>query len=594
MISVQSVFSVALVVLAIIYYTGTNFFSKTPSIATKVLNDTYDYIIVGGGTAGAVLAARLSEDENVTVLVLEAGGDYTENPHYHIPFAAGSLQHSQADWAYYTEPQMHTCQGLKHKRNFWPSGRVLGGSSVLNFMVYSRGLAKDYDKWADLGCDGWSFKEVLPYFLKSENILIDELKESKFHGTGGPLGVSGSTITDLQQFYIKAGTEAGFENRDLNEMVGEGVSGAQLTIRKGIRSSTGLEFLEKAKGRKNLHIAVVSFVTKIKLENKRAVGVYVIRDNKKKPISSRGEVIVSAGAINSPKLLMHSGIGPSKILEELNIKTEADLPVGENLQNHFALIFNTKVNESLSITMNKAFGWKSLLEYQLFGSGYLSGPGAEAILLACSEGHGNKDCVPDLQIMFLSSYLSFNFIEAREDVFREYTKDVKDAEGFMMFINSLNPKSKGKLTLTSRDPYDAPKIEPNFLSSEEDLDSLIKGVKLAEKLVETETLKGIGASVESMRLNFCSAKTFRSDAYWRCVIQQVGLGLSHYTGTCKMGSTNDHTAVVDPQLRVKGIRGLRVVDASIMPNIVSGNTYAPVVMIAEKAADIIRMENRKH
>lgn len=585
---IHGTLSIICVIIAVTSYILINMSNTLSSITTKSLNETYDFIIVGGGTAGSVLASRLTEDSNVTVLLLEAGGDYTENPLYHIPSTFGLLQHTAADWAYYTEPQEQACKGLKENKSFWPSGRVLGGSSVLNVMVYTRGLAKDYDKWAENGCDGWNYKEVFPYFLKSEDILIDELKDSKFHGKGGPLAVSDGRVTTLQDYYMRAAKDAGFQEKDYNEMEGEGIGKAQLTIRKGTRSSTGLEYLGPAKDRQNLHVAVNSFVTKVKIENKRAVGVYVIRDNKKRLITSRKEVIISAGAISTPTILMHSGIGPSTDLEKLKIAPEADLPVGENLHNNFALFFNVRINQSLSSNPNKISSLKSKMEYHLFQTGYLSVPSVEAYLLACSQNTGSRDCTPNLQFMFISMPLLFNIMEAREDIFHQYLEKGKNEDGFFVVIGILNPRSKGKVYLRSDDPFDYPKIQPNFLTSQEDVETILSGIRIAEKLIETDVMKSIGASVDDMRLEICGAHKFRSDEYWRCVIRHVGTGLSHYTGTCKMGSNSDPTVVVDPKLRVKGIEGLRVVDASVMPDLISGSTYAPVVMIAEKAADIIR------
>ena len=219
-------------------------------VTTAELNDTYDYIIVGGGTAGSVLAARLSEDRNSTVLLLEAGDDYTENAMYHIPSAVGMLQHSDADWQFYREPQDHSLKGMNGKRSCWSAGRVLGGGSVLNYLLYTRGLTADYNSWAEMGCDGWDFDSVLPYFLKSEDILVSDLKDSEFHGKGGPIGVSDGKISDLHDYFIKAGIEAGFEHKDYNDMVGESVSSMFITTRKGMRSSTGLEYLGEDQQRK--------------------------------------------------------------------------------------------------------------------------------------------------------------------------------------------------------------------------------------------------------------------------------------------------------------------------------------------------------
>ena len=506
-------------ILALAYY----LFIVRPltTVASRKLNDSYDYIIIGGGTAGAVLAARLTEDADITVLLLEAGGDYTENPKYHIPSAFGPLQHSKADWEYYTEPQTKACRGMKDRRNFWASGRVLGGSSVLNIMVYGRGLAEDYNDWATQGCDGWGFEDVFPYFLKSEDILADNLKDSQYHGKGGPIAVSDNGVTELKDVFIKAAHDIGYSQRDYSEMKGEAVSTVQLTIRNGVRSSTGLEYLGRARLRDNLHVSINSLVTKLEFEGKRAKGVSVLIKNKKKQIFSHSETIISAGAINSPALLMQSGIGPSKQLNDLGIETKVNLPVGENLQNHFALFFNTRINQSLSFSHEQLSSLKASIEYSLFGTGYMSVPGVEAVLLACSQKSVSKDCRPDLQFLFFSTPFAFNFIGARDDVFRQLADKGQNDMGFFTVITVLRPKSKGRLTLKSRDPFDHPKIQPDFLAVEEDEDTLLSGIRIIEKLLETNTMRSIGASVDDMRLEICSAHQFRSDAYWRCIIRHV-------------------------------------------------------------------------
>ena len=380
-------------------------------------------------------------------------------------------------------------------------------------MVYGRGLAEDYNNWEKDGCGGWGFKDVFPYFLKSEDILIDSLLDSKFHGKGGHIAVSDGRVTELQDVYIKAAQEMGFLHRDYSEMTGEAVSAAQLTIRNGVRSSTGLEYLEKARHIDTLHVAVNSLVTNIEIKDTRAVGASVLTDNRKQKIFSREEIIISAGAINSPALLMHSGIGPVKQLDDLGIETKVDLPVGENLQNHFSLYFNTRINQSLSLSHEQVATLKSSIEYNLFGTGFMSVPGVEAILLACSQNMPNKDCSPDLQFMFISTPLAFNAMGARDDVFRQFVDKGQNDKGFITVISILRPKSKGWLTLKSRDPFENPNLQPNFLTAEEDVDTLLSGIRVIEKLLETNTLRSIGASVEDMRLDLCDAHPFQSDAY---------------------------------------------------------------------------------
>ena len=285
---------------------------------------------------------------------------------------------------------------------------------------------------------------------------------------------------------------------------------------------------------------------------------------------------------------MHSGIGSKHHLETVGIKAEVDLPVGQNLQNHFYALMKTTINQSLGITMENSRSWKTMLQYYILNTGYMSSPGVEVNIFACSKKSQNKPCVPDLQIIFFSAKYAFSIIGAREDIFKQMVGENEATDGFFFLVMGLNPKSRGTINITSSDSFDHPTIQPNYLSEEEDVNAILVGIRIGEKLLETRTLRSIRASVDGMRFEFCAAHEFRSDAYWKCVIHQIGYTTFHAAGTCKMGKEGDASTVVDPFLRVKGIKGLRVVDASVMPTIVSGVTNAPVVMIAEKAADMMK------
>ena len=346
---IKQALAVATVALIVAWYTRIWPF-QTPSILTEILDDEYDYIIVGGGSAGSVMAGRLSEDGDKKVLLLEAGSHYDKNPLLHVPFAWLSLLKTEYDWGYYTEPQNASFLGMNGRRGYWPRGRVLGGSGMINGLQYTRGTKHDFDEWEKNGCKGWSFKDVLPYFLKSEDMLIDDLKSSPFHSTGGALGVSGGRVTPLADLYMQSCGELGYPINDYNGEGEEGCSRIQVNVRNGVRSSTSVEYLGKTFDRKNLHISINSFVTKVEIEEKKATGVYVIRNGRKVLIKARKEIILSAGALNTPQILMLSGVGPKDHLNEHGIKVVADLPVGQNLQDHVMTWMFSRINVSYSLT----------------------------------------------------------------------------------------------------------------------------------------------------------------------------------------------------------------------------------------------------
>ena len=582
----QAIVVVVFALLIALYLRSGN--SGQRAILTDHLDDEYDYIVVGGGSAGSVVASRLSEDKDKKVLLLEAGGFWDEFPWLHVPIRWLDLQNTEYDWEYYSEPQNVSCLGLKDKRAFWPRGRVLGGCSMHNAVVYTRGSRFDYDEWSARGCKGWSYKEVLPYFMKAEDILVPGLKKSKYHSAGGPLAVSEGKTTPLADVYMKAAKELGWRIDDYNGQDQEGFSIMQHTVRKGVRSSTSLEYLGNTANRENLHIVVKSHVTKVEIKNKRAVGVYVVRENRKHFIKAKKEVIVSAGTIGSSQILMLSGVGPKEQLKKLGIEVFADLPVGKNLQDHQMTLMFTPISTPDSVTGNRKESLSSKLKYLFFGSGPLSTGGGDGMAFLHMDESKRGKAYPDIQLMLFSTFPEKNYFNYNDDIAKESLAKSPDQEGFMTLLTPTHQKSIGTIKLRSTDPFDYPIIDPQYLTDKRDIQEFIAGLRMWEKFMETKTMKKIGATVDHSKLSVCSKYEFRSDAYWECYARHVAITVYHHCGTCKMGTESDPTSVVDTELRVKGIKGLRVVDASVFPMVTSGNTNAPTIMVAEKASDLIR------
>lgn len=585
-VSAQLGIGIACVLLAFLYqyYPNTSY----SSIVTEEISDEYDYIVIGGGSAGSVVASRLSEDSDNSVLLLEAGAHFTGSPLTHIPFAWGPLEHTEYDWEFYTEEQTQCFKGMKGNKGYWPRGRVLGGTSILNGMQYTRGSKFDYDEWAADGCEGWSYKDVLPYFLKSEDIQIDQLKSSKYHSSGGPLAVSYSAPTELTDLFMKAGQELGYQITDYNGEDQEGFSVVQSTVRDGVRSSTSLEYLGKIGRRNNLDIAVEAYVSKINIEDGKAVGVFYIRNNKKQYVKAKKEVILSAGAINSPQLLMLSGIGPKEHLEELGIPVVKDLPVGKYLKDHQIMVLPSSINKPYGITKAQLISQWAQFQYDWFKSGPLANTGLDGSAFLHLDKTQRGKTYPDIQIIYFNFLLADNIYSFTDEVADEFLAKDDSLHGFSTVICTIHPYSTGILKLRSTDPFDPPLIDPQYYTDQRDIDIMTGGIRIWEKMTETNTFKDLGVDINQLKYKFCSEFEFRSDEYWECVIRHMSSTEYHHACTCRMGGDNDPLAVVDLQLRVKGIKGLRVVDASVFHNITSGNTNAPTIMIAEKASDMIR------
>lgn len=520
-----------------------------------------DYVIVGAGSAGCVLAARLSEDPKVHVAILEAGGE-DDRREIHIPAAFSKLFKTPLDWNYTTEPQEH----LHGRALYWPRGKVLGGSSSINAMLYIRGNRTDYDAWEAQGNSGWGFDSVLPYFLKAE----DQARgPSALHAVGGPLRVEDQrTVNPMSRAFVEAAIEAGLpSNSDFNGPQQEGAGFYQVTQRRGRRCSAADAFLHPARGRPNLTVVPHAHATQIVLEGTRATGVEYVSAGREFSVHAEREVILCGGSVNSPRLLMLSGIGPAKHLKQQGIEVALDLPgVGENLQDHLFLPVAYEAKRAVSLASAESL--VSVLRYMAFRRGMLTSCVAEAGGFLRTRA---DLAAPNLQYLFGPVYYLNHGFERPA------------GHGFSIGPTLIRPESRGRLRLRSNFPMDPPVIEPNYLSHESEVETLVFGIELARRIAAAEPFnryrgaeKKPGAAVISRAEIAAYVRNSAETTY-------------HPVGTCKMG--RDSKAVVDSALRVRGIEGLRVVDASVMPVIPSGNTNAPTIMIAEKAADMIRGGN---
>ncbi|XP_046386920.1 glucose dehydrogenase [FAD, quinone]-like isoform X1 [Ischnura elegans] len=569
----------------------------------RPLKSEYDFVIVGAGTAGCALAARLSEYPWWNVLLIEAG---TNAPILtDVPLLAGYFQLTDIDWSYKTEPQKGACLAMEGSRCNWPRGKVIGGSSVLNYMVFTRGNARDYDAWAQAGNHGWSFQEVLPYFRKMEDMQVPGLENSYYHGRGGPVTVSYPRYrTPLADAFVASGSEKGYPLVDYNGAHQTGFSILQGSLRNGDRCSSARAYLEPTKKRTNLDVKREAMVTKILISpsTKTAYGVEYIHEGRTYTVRAKKEVILSAGTINTPQLLMLSGIGPQEHLREIGIPVLQDLRVGDNLQDHLAMGgLSFLVNQTVALDSERLFRDPvSFLNYLIRKNGPYTVPGGvEAIAFFETErqqkSFGTLD-YPDVELFFLGGTLASQeaLQEAfgiKDDVFNAVFKQVKGIDGWMVFPMLLRPKSKGWIRLKSKNPLDKPLIDPNYLADPEDVETIVDGIMATIELSKTKAFQKYGSALNTLPIPACASHGFGTRDYWRCATRQITLTLYHTTGTAKMGPIWDSTAVVNERLKVYGVGGLRVVDASIMPNVPSGHTNAPVFMIAEKAADMIKQDN---
>ncbi|KAI5632316.1 GMC oxidoreductase domain-containing protein [Phthorimaea operculella] len=549
----------------------------------------YDFIVVGAGSAGCVVANRLTEIDQWKVLLLEAGPEQPDVTR--VPGFSNVALGSNIDWNYQTEPDGKSCLARSEQRCAWPRGRTMGGSSSIYEMVYVRGNKLDYDNWAAMGNEGWSYKDVLPFFKKSENNLNIERLNRKYHGVHGEQPVARYPYIDQPSIMLtEAFNEAGLPILDINGEKQEGTTQAQAFSEDGEKVSTNTAFIEPIRHeRENLVVKPDSEAVQILFDkHKRAYGIKYVRNGKTHIATAKKDIIISSGAINSPKLLLLSGIGPKKQLEDLHIPLVQDLPVGENLHDHVTfngIVIALPNKTATTVSQQEIIEYVKEFKHLEYKRGPLSSNGP-VNSLSFLKTNPNLPA-PDVQYQF-------------DNVnWKEYYREPILVEKLAIFptsfydaviprIMNLVPKSRGKLVLNPKNPQGKPLVQPNYFGDPTDLMPLIKGARFVYSLEDTHAFKSRGAKFVKKPLGVCKNLVWGTDEYTECLARSYTSTTYHPVGTCKMGPNWDKTAVVDPRLRVYGVSGLRVIDSSIMPVVPRGNTNAPSIMIGEKGVDLVK------
>ncbi|KAG8184764.1 hypothetical protein JTE90_019360 [Oedothorax gibbosus] len=563
----------------------------------------YDFIIVGAGSSGCVLARRLWEKTNLSVLVIEAG---TTAPWIsQVPLLAPALQGQAADWALKTEPQVKSQHGFNNKKSSWPRGKVLGGSSVLNYMLHMWGAPSDYDVRWSAGDEGWGFESVKRYFRKSES-LVDNEVHSGFRGKRGPMPVTvfDKTSSSLVTAFLDGISSMGIITGDLNGDLEDGTMLSQSNILNGWRISAFDAYLSSIMKIAKIHLLTNTMAVKVLLEDDRAVGVQAVDlvSGKSHLIKAKREVVLSAGVIGSPHLLMLSGIGQEKDLKQHGIIVKKNLPgVGQNLRDHLNVPLYFHVDASVSATTTKIRSIPGVWKYLTAGKGFLAHSGVEAIARFPSNADNttqskmffmlfNLGSVNEELFMKISNYRNDTFVET----FPDSRNDSK--EGFIILASCTHPFSRGKISLSSANPMELPLIDPDYLNNPEDLTCLKKAVKMAARLGSTPPLRALGSRLHLPGYRECLefGQSLQSERFLECWIRMSAMTAYHPVGTCSMGKHDDPMAVLDWTLRVRGMKNLRVVDSSAFPHLTSGNPHAVVLMVAEKAADLIVTDLKRH
>ncbi|EDW06801.1 glucose dehydrogenase [FAD, quinone] [Drosophila mojavensis] len=581
---------------------------RVRSIRIEQLRPSYDFVIVGGGSAGCVLAARLSENPAWSVLLLEAGGD--EPLLMDLPQMYPVFQRSPWDWKYLTEQSDRYCLAMEDQQCFWPRGKVLGGSSSINAMMYVRGNRRDYDHWAgQLGNPGWEYNNVLHYFRKAEDMRVPGYEHSPYHGHGGPITVeryrSPSPLLDV---FMEAAAELGLTHPDgdLNGHTQMGFAPPHGTLRDGLRCSANKGYMRRSWQRPNLDIVLKAFVERLHIEpgSKRVLGVSFEHGLVRHQVLAGKEVILAAGSLASPQLLMVSGVGPAEQLQPLGIPLVQHLPgVGANLQDHISTSGAIYTFESLQPDSHMSFIVPELLNKDSvrdFIHGhkgfFYAMPVSEVMGFVSTRFQVEQDADwPDVQL-FMGSYgygADGGMIGRRGaaitlDNYANTFEPIIYQDSFVIAPLVMRPRSRGYLQLRSPDARVHPLIHANYYDDPLDMAIMVEGLKVAHRLTQTPAMRRLNATLNIYEWRNCPEVEYLSDAFWECLARYYSQTIYHPVGTCKMAPAADPMGVVDPRLRVRGLRGLRVIDASIMPTIPTGNTNAPTLMIAERGADMIK------